>query len=64
MVGKLGMRIWIYRKFEAEGTSECSKLKEESKVWNTLTGGGTSTASEVFQIIHQRSPPNGDVGEG
>jgi hypothetical protein len=50
MVGKLGVRIWIYRKFEEEEKSDCSKLEEESKVWNTLTGGGTGTASEVFQI--------------
>jgi hypothetical protein len=48
---EIGDAHWdSYRKVGEGRTSKCSR-SEEGDVWNTLDGGGTGTASEVFQMI-------------
>jgi hypothetical protein len=51
MVGKLGMRIGILIGKLKEEEQVNVQNQKEGDVWNTLDGGGTGTASGVFQMI-------------
>lgn len=55
MVGKVGKRIEIYRKLCGEEQVNVPN-QMQGEVWNTLTGGGTGTASEVFQMFPSTFP--------